>query len=244
MTGNLRNEVLKLRTTRTPWLFLGIAQVLVFIGISGVYVSGADPYDPQTALTALAHVGLVSILSLVMGILGVAGEYRYKTITDTYLATPSRGKVVAAKVLVYSAFGAVLSIASTVTALITTLAWLKAKDVPMPASTGDLWQTAAGCVVWNICFAAVGVGVGALVRNLAGAVAGALLWIAVVEGLVAQLIGGNAKWLAFRSGVALEGLDSPSIAVLPQWGGGLMLVAYAGAFVAVALATSMRRDVT
>jgi ABC-2 type transport system permease protein len=187
---------------------------------------------------------LASVLSLVVGIMAVAGEYRYRTITDTYLATPSRTTVVAAKVVVYSAFGALIGIVSTATALATAAVWLNAKDSVLSPGMDGAWKTIAGCIVWNTCFGALGVGIGALVRNVVGAVSGALVWIAVVEGLVAQLIGDNGKWLAFRSGVALEGVSSPGLALLPQWGGGLMLVAYAGAMVTVALATSMRRDVT
>jgi len=244
MLTSIRNERLKLTSTRLPWLILGFAQLLVVAGISGKFVSGSDPNDPQTLLLAFSHVGLASVLSLVVGIMAVAGEYRYRTITDTYLATPSRATVVAAKVVVYSAFGALIGIVSTATALVTAAAWLNAKDSVLSLGMEGAWKTIAGCIVWNICFGALGVGVGALVRNVVGAVSGALVWIALVEGLVAQLIGDNGKWLAFRSGVALEGVSSPGLALLPQWGGGLMLVAYAGAMVTVALATSMRRDVT
>lgn len=244
MLTSIRNERLKLTSTRLPWLILGIAQLLVVGGISGKFVSGSDPNDPQTLLIAFSHVGLASVLSLVLGIMAVAGEYRYRTITDTYLATPSRGVVVGAKVATYGAFGALIGVVSAATALATAAVWLNVKDSVLTLGADGVWKTIVGCIVWNACFGALGVGVGALVRNLVGAIAGALVWIAIVEGLVAQLIGDNGKWLAFRSGVALEGIASPGVALLPQWGGGLMLLVYTGAIVAVALATSMRRDVT
>jgi len=243
MIGLVRNELLKLRTTRTPLILLAAAQLVVIIGVSGLFVQGADPTDTLTVRKALAHVGIASFFSLVLGIVSMAGEYRHKTITDTFLATPARERVVGAKMVTAGMAGAVIGIVSAATAFATSAVWLAAKDAALDLSAADMWRTVVGCIAWNVCFGAVGVGVGALVRNLSGAVTGALVWLAVVEGLVGELIGDAARWLPFRSGLALEGLPA-SDAQLSQWGGGLMLLAYAAVFVAAALATSVRRDVT
>jgi ABC-2 type transport system permease protein len=243
MIDLVRNEFLKLRTIRTPLVLLAAAQLVVVIGVSGLFVQGADPTDIVTVQRALAHVGVASFFSLVLGIVAMAGEYRHKTITDTFLATPARGRVVGAKMITAGVAGAAIGIVSAATAFATSAIWLAAKDAVFDLSAGDVWRTVLGCIVWNVCFGAVGVGVGALARNLSGAVTGALVWIAVVEGLVGQLVGDMARWLPFRSGLALEALPA-SDAQLSQWGGGLMLLAYAAVFVTAALATSVRRDVT
>lgn len=240
----IHNEFLKIATTRIPFLLLAASQAVVVLGVSGAFISGSDPQDPETALIASAHIGIVSIFSLVLGIMAVAGEYRHKTITDTYLATPWRGRVVAAKVIPYSIAGGVIGVVAIPTALITLATWLSVNGVAFDITMPGLWATIVGCVVWNVCFAAVGVGIGALVRNLSGAVAGALVWIALVEGLVGQVVGDASRWLPFRAGAAMEGLPSPGVAQLSQWTGGAVLVVYALAFIALAVTTSMQRDVT
>jgi len=108
-----------------------------------------------------------------------------------------------------------------------------------------MWATIGGGIAWHVAFAAVGVGLGALIRSLVGAIAVALAWIAVVEGIVGQLIGNLARWLPFYAGQALGAggktmLPEP---LLPRWGGAAVLAAYTAIFAAAAIMTSIRRDV-
>lgn len=109
-----------------------------------------------------------------------------------------------------------------------------------------MWATIGGGIAWNAAFAAIGVGLGALIRSLVGAIAVALAWIALVEGIVGQLIGNLARWLPFNAGQAL-GAGTGAITsghLLPRWGGGAVLALYALVFAVLAVTTSTPRDVS
>lgn len=235
------NEFRKLRTVRAPWLLLAAGPVLVVVGVAGA-VTSAPGVSRATVTNAVGHTGLMSLLALVFGILAVASEYRHRTITDTYLATPRRGRVVAAKLVVHTAVGAAFGIVVAATALLATVAAVAATSGSADLSDADVWRTLAGGVVWNAAFAAIGVAVGALIRNLAAAIAAALAWIALVEGLIGELFTGLRRWLPFAAGQALGRLEgAPDVS---QWLAAVVLFTYAAVLTTAAIATTVRRDVT
>jgi ABC-2 type transport system permease protein len=242
----IRTEVLKLRTIRAPWLLLAAAPLLVIAGISGLVVSGGDLRSPTAQSQALAHVGLTSIFTIAFGILAVAGEYRHKTISDTYLSTPARGRVIAAKLVVFPVIAALTGVVSAAVGVGVAAAWWADKGVSFAWGDSAMWTAIGGGIAWNALFAAVGVGLGALIRNLVAAIAVALAWIALVEGIVGQLVGNLARWLPFNAGQALGAgakAAMTSVHLLPRWDGAAVLVAYAALFAAAAVTTSVRRDV-
>ena len=236
-------EWTKLRTVRATWLILAIQQALIVAGVSGLAIGGTNLNTPQGTAALLSHAGIASaILSLVLGITAVAGEYRHRSITDTYLATPTRAPVIIAKITAYSTVGTLFGVVSAVTGLATTAIWTTAKDGTLDLAAAGADRIIIGIVALNLAYAAVGVSVGALIRNLTAAVAIALVWLVLVETTAANLLGDLGRWLPNRTGMALNAMGVPNL--LPQWGAGLVLAAYATVFAAVALTTTIRRDVT
>jgi ABC-2 type transport system permease protein len=242
----IRSEFRKLSTVRAPWLLLAAGPLITVAGISGLVASGGNLRDPALQSKAFSHVGLTAIVTLVFGILAVAGEYRHGTITDTYLSFPGRRAVILAKLALYGVVGAAAGLVSAVTAIVVTAAWWASKDASFQLSTADTWRTLGGGLAANVGFAMIGVGLGAVIRNLAATVAAALAWIALVEGIVGQLLGaGLARWLPFYASESLDRANlTAATGLLPQWGGGLVLLGYAAIFAVAGLLTTLNRDVT
>jgi ABC-2 type transport system permease protein len=237
----IANEIFKLRTSRAPWLILACQLGVIVAGMSGLAVATLDFQAPGAARLMLCHAGMSSLFVLVVGLMAVAGEYRDGTIADTFLSTPRRSRVIVAKLVTYTGLGSIFGILSAATALIVATVWFAAKGVSFDPASADVWQTLAGVAVWMPLYAALGVGLGALVRNLGAAITIALAWIALVEGIAMNLLGDLGRWLPMASGMALDNV--PQGKLLPQVAGGLMLAAYAAAFAVVATVATMRSDV-
>jgi len=246
MLLEMRSEYRKLSTVRGPWLLLAAGPLLVVAGITGLVQSGSNVHDPALPTKALAHVAVAALFTLIFGILAVAGEYRHGTVTDTFLSFPARNRVFVAKLAAYGTVGGAAGLVSSAVAVGVTAAWWAAKGGSFHLLAADSWRTLGGGVAVNIAFAAIGVALGALVRNLAAAIAATLAWIAVIEGIAGQLLGAAlARWLPFNASEALGRANvTGTTKLLPQWAGGLLLAGYAAAFAVAAVVATLRRDVT
>jgi len=241
MTAALAVEVLRLRTVRYPWLFLLAAELLVVAGVSGLALTADDLAGALPK--AFAHVGLVAICSLVLGILSVAGEFRHRTITDTFLSFPHRTTPLLGKLAVTTLAGAVIGLVAAATAVAAAVVWWQVQDAAWDW-TSDATLTLVGGVAWVMAFAAIGVALGAVVRNVMAAIAVGLGWIAVVEGVLGELVGSDAaRWLPFAAGEAL-GRTGTIADPLSQGVAALVLAAYAGGLCLVAAFVTLGRDVT
>ena len=93
MIDQFRSELLKLRTTRTMLMLLGVAAGLTLLGvlIEGVSPSIAELGQENTQRTMFSAAGSGSVfLATLAGLLAVTTEFRYGTIRTTLLVEPRR----------------------------------------------------------------------------------------------------------------------------------------------------------
>jgi ABC-2 type transport system permease protein len=239
-------ELTKLVSVRASWgLLVGGAGYAAAV-TGGVLVSkdrtGLDFGTAEAVEWALHGAGGGATLALVLGIMIAAGEYRHGTMTDTYLTTPRRSRVLLAKLLVAGLAGLVFGALTVVADLAVAIPFYASHDNPLSLGEVDVWGAAVGSVLWSVGFAAIGVALGTLLRNLVLAVVAGLTWVYLLEGVTVNLVPDVGKWLPAG---AAEGLGrAPFEDLLPQWGGGLVLAAYTILITGAAILTTMRRDVT
>jgi ABC-2 type transport system permease protein len=179
-------ERIKLSTTRSV-LWTAAAVALLSIGLAALQAStayGAAPLPPERAATGVAVFGVPVLM--VLAAMTVTGEYRGGMIRMTFMATPNRTLVLVAKAVVAALFSAVYAAAMTIAAVV--VARLMAPPlVGSNLSFGDAWRLMGAIALYAVLTAVLGVGVAALLRHSAGAVAVLLLWPLLVEPVLGNL---------------------------------------------------------
>jgi ABC-2 type transport system permease protein len=221
---------------------------------SGARISGDDLAPRLYSLAAT--VGYV--FALLIGTLMVTGEFRHNTLTPTFLATPRRGTVLWAKVVIGVLLGAVYSVVAIVAAMGPAAGFLAGFGLDTQFTSSDTWALVGRMVLDFVLWAILGIGVGMLVRNQVAAIVIVLAFTQFVEPLAllaASFVKGLSNVTQYLPGAAstsLIGASVNSVAASTQtsstsldwWAGGLVLLGYAVVFLILGYATSWRRDVS
>jgi ABC-2 type transport system permease protein len=208
MTALISAELLKLRTTRTALSFL-VATVLLTLAVDAATFASSDFLDKSDVEDALAGASIAAALLLVLGIVGTTGEYRHGTITSSLLASPDRRRLVAAKAVAYLLTGAVLWLTAMAATFALGVPWLSARDAPIDQlGAGDYLSLAAEGVAAAALSGAIGVAIGAIVRNQVAAVVGTLVYLFVLEPVIGLL---STDVAAFTIGGAQGALGNASL---------------------------------
>jgi ABC-2 type transport system permease protein len=234
-------EFLKLRTTRTAYGFLA-AIVLLTLGVVAATSATSDVRTKDDLEGVLSATGIAAVLLLVLGIIATTGEHRHGTITSSLLASPDRRQLIGAKLLAYLVTGALLGAAAVVATVAVGVPWLSARDAPLELlGAGDYLELFAKGVAAAALSGAIGVGVGAVVRNQVAAVVGTLIYLFVLEPVVGVL---STEVSAFTIGGTTGTLSGePPDDALGSLAAGLVLAAWALALGLVGAEAEERRDV-
>lgn len=246
MRAQVRSELLKQRSTSTDLgLLVGMLGLVLFAELLHGVGLAAEHLD--TRADQLITFGRGEFLGVLfaglVGALSITGEFRHGTIRPTLLVTPQRGRVIAAKVVVSTVVGAGFGLAASALAAGAGAAALRMRGIDVELAGGDYALLVAGGAAAAALWAAIGVGVGAVVRSQVPTVVGVCAWLLFVEGLLA----GDALDLdvsRFAPGAAAEAISGqePGALLAPALGAVVLAVYAVGAIAAGWLATE-RRDV-
>ena len=238
-------EWLKLRTTRILWATVPAVVLLCGVAVAGLVLSsevaGVVLLEPTEGVrnAALHLTSTGAALVMVLGIIISAGEYRTQTATDTFLTTPRRSRVVAAKLATGAILGVALGGLSAAVGLPVAYVWFEAEGAAFPSGDAELWLTLGGVVLYASLFAILGVAFGSLVRNQVVAIVSALIFVLLLEQLLTQAGASIAEWFPGNSGAAV--VRTPGEFLDPGVGAALLL-AYALVIALAGTVVVARRD--
>jgi ABC-2 type transport system permease protein len=233
-------EFAKLLTTRL-WLWLllaSIALTALYVSLTLAFGDAPDsttlpPSTPagQRMLFALAASGPKALVA-VLAAIGLTSEYRHRTATATFLATPHRARVVLAKLITYALTGAGYGLACIAVTTAITVPWLAAKGIDVPLTRNGIPATLAGVLAAVTIYAVLGVGLGALLRDQVATVVTLLVYLFVAEPIVTR-IPALHTWTIYLPGPAENALTQLALRdqdLLAPWQGGALFAAYGVAF--------------
>lgn len=247
MTRLVSSELLKLRTTRTFLALMVSALALIVVITVPATAAGkfASTATPGRALLGVA--GLAQLFALVIGVIGVTTEYRHGTITPTLLVEPVRARLMAAKLAAQLIAGLILGLICYTACAVIVALLLSERGIPSGFTTGDWIGAVIGGALATMLYGALGLGVGALIRNQAGAIVAVLAWVFVIEVLLGVIPGGFGTAIkkyglgGVGSSLARTAGQADRIGQVPA---GLLLLLYALVLVIAGTMLVRRRDIT
>ena len=241
----VRGEIRKLTTTKMPWAFIAVLAVIAGIDaavvVFGTDMDGSKAFiataADQQSLMAFAFNAMLG--TALFGTIAVAREYGHGTVVPTFLTSPRRLRAVLAGLTAVLLAGAVLALIAQALIIAVVALALPSTEYAFMVSAGDLIRLLAASTLAGAIGAVLGAGLGAVIRNLGGAVTTAVLVMFVIPPLAVQLVNDAASWipttlLSVISGVTAEVSLGSALMAVTAWA----LVPAAAGLLAV-----QRRDV-
>jgi ABC-2 type transport system permease protein len=245
--AQLRSELRKLASTRTTaGLLVGMVALILLGVIAGGLGSESDLRLPVDQRELIGNGAFAAVFAALVGVMAMTGEFRHGTIRATFVFTPARTLVVTAKVLASILVGGGLGALGAALALGTGVAVIRARGFDVLVDAGDVRRLLLGTLVMSAFWAALGVGLGALVRSQVVAIVGMFVWVLVAEVLLFRYLPGVGRFAPGAAGTAMTGttVGDSSAHLLSAPVGGAVLATYAAAFVLAGMLVTSRRDVT
>lgn len=253
LLATMRSEWVKLRTVRsTMWGFA--VTFLLTVGLGALLclarVSRWDRASIANRLTfepigfTMNGIFLAQLAVGVLGVLVMSSEYSTGQVRATFAATPSRGTVLLAKIKVFGLTTFVVGLASTFVAFLVGSSILSSR-VHVGLGDPGAFRCILGGAVYLTGIGLLGLGLGAIIRRTAGAIA-VLVGLVLVAPILTQLLPSPwdedvSKYLPAPAGQVLFHLRSLRVS-LPTGTGLVVFLAYPVVACLVGWVLVRRRD--
>jgi len=248
MIAVFRSELLKQRTTRTTLaLLVTMVALVVFAAVLHSFALTTGDLatrDGQMKVFGWGEVG--GLFAGLLGAISITAEIRHGTVRPTFLVTPRRWRVIVAKLGVGALAGLAFGLIAEAVAIGVGSSALSARGVSLQLGSHDYAQLLVGGAVAAGLWAAIGVSVGALVRNQVAMTVGLFVWLLFVEALLLGQVPDAGRFLPGAAASALGGATITGQVrppLLAPMIGLLIAVAYAAAAAVVGSVATVRRDV-
>ncbi len=260
MGALVRAEFLKISSTRLWWGLLIGAVIWSMIsaaataGTAGMDQGGfggpAPGLNDPEMLRTIYSMGFSGgyIFALILGITGMTGEYRYFTITASFLVSPKRWPIVVAKLVAHLVMGVVYGVVTAAAAVLVGAIVISIRGADIGLTADGVPRSILLSVVAVALWTLIGIGLGTLIRNQIAAILIGIALALIIEPVVTLLLSwadlGGVKYLPSQASAALLQQVPQGGDLLSWWAGGLLLVGYALAFAAIGVFSSLRRDIS
>ncbi len=253
----IHSEWIKIRTLRSTWIGLGtVLLILVGIGaIGALLATGALPDDDGDGFggdspleTVLTGADFAVLVVGVLGALAGAREYSSRMITATVAAAPRRWQVVVSKAVALTAVVLPAALLAVLATFGIGMAILSSGDGATVALTDSgVLRELLGMAGYITSIALIGLGLGVLLRSVAGSigalVAGVLLLPALAGGLLPASWDSILQYLPSSAAAAFTTVMAAGDGVLSSGAGALVLAAWVAISLGAAAWAITRRDV-
>lgn len=272
----VRGELLKIRTTNLWWIFAICALVLQALSFlvnaitAHALLSGpvanvpAEQVDDITAQSSPVFQAanlytsgqfFALLFVMVLGILLVTNEFHHQTATTTFLTTPHRTAVIAAKLATAALLGGLFWLVSTLINIPATIAFLATEHQHSHLADGAVVRAISLNLLAYLLWGIFGIGFGVLIRSQIGAtVTAVVLYLvgttaaAIVFSLLQNWL--DAEWIgklqvivpSIASQLMITGDALPGDP--PQWVGAVVLVSYAVVTGVIGTLIVRKRDIS
>jgi ABC-2 type transport system permease protein len=246
-----RSELCKLLSVRSTYWALGAAVAfnVALAALLAIFLpdqlSAAQKNDLDVVRVSLGGIHLSQVAFGITGALVITSEYTTGSIRSSLTAVPRRRLFLAAKAIVFVAIAVIVAITSCVAAYLVFQAALSDGGVPQPASSASVARALLGAGLFLTLLGLLGMGLGAITRSSAGAIA-ALMSLLFVPPLLLGLLPRSwntafGPYTPMEAGAAIFSLDSDS-GLLAPWAGLGVFCLYVIVALTLGFAVIERRD--